>query len=84
MVRSKPLFALASVVMMAALAFSVLAVTNLSAHATAIASVNGTPRFAQFHHSFPEAALATSGLKHWSSSFTAEGKWRLLTRRGVL
>lgn len=74
MVRSKFLFALASVVIIAALVVGVFVATRPAVHAAAATGINGTPRFVQFHHSFSGAALATTGLKHWSSSFTSEGK----------
>src|SRR5579863_4165365 len=74
MARLKPLFVLASMVALAALVLSLLAVTSLPAHASPGANVNGTPRFIQFHHNFSDTALAASHLPHWSSSFKAEGK----------
>ncbi len=74
MVRSKSLLALASVVLIAALALGLFAATRPYAHATPAAGVNGTPRFIQFHHTFAAATLAASGLKHWTSSFSSEGK----------
>ncbi|HLI08404.1 MAG TPA: hypothetical protein VKV40_17715 [Ktedonobacteraceae bacterium] len=74
MLRSKPLFVLASVVMMAALVFSVFLATRPNANAAPASTASGTPRYMQFHHTFSQAALASSGLKHWTSSFKSEGK----------
>jgi hypothetical protein len=79
MIRSKPLFAIASVLMIAALAFGIFAKTNLSTRAASPTSLSSggksTPRFVQFHHTFSAATLASSsGLKSWSSSFKSEGK----------
>lgn len=74
MARLKLLFVLVSTVIVAALVLSALVVTNLPAHASPVSSINGTPRYVHFHHSFSDAALAAASLSHWSSSFTAEGK----------
>lgn len=83
MVRSKSLFIFVSVGMMVALVFSVSVVSGRPAYASPDSGVKGTPRFVQFHHSFSDAALAASGLPHWSSSFTAEGKTYKYTMVGT-
>ncbi|HJT58841.1 MAG TPA: hypothetical protein VJ761_20190 [Ktedonobacteraceae bacterium] len=83
MARLKPLFVFASMVIVAALVLSALAVTYLPAQASPRSSVNGTPRYVQFHHSFSDAALAASHLPHWSSSFKAEGKKYKYTMAGT-
>jgi hypothetical protein len=68
------IFAVLSLIMVVALAFSVLAVRGIGAHASQASSGKSTPRYAQFHGNFSDAALATSVLKHWSSTFTSGGK----------
>ena len=71
------LVAVLSVMMVAALALSLFAVTGTGAHAAQVSGGKGAPRFAQFHQNISDAALSGSGLVHWSSSFTAEGKtWK--------
>ena len=72
MVRSKfllRLFAAVGVAMVVALTFGAF-----GASAATVASNKSTPRFVTLHHSFSDAALAKSGLAHWTSTFTAEGK----------
>ncbi len=73
MLRSKFLFALASVVIMAALVFGVFAMTNANAHAAPASGGKSTPRYAQFHHTFSASARSGTGLASWSASFKAEG-----------
>ncbi len=71
------LFAALSIIIVGALAFSVFAVLSTAVHASYKTGGKSTPRYAQFHGNFSDAALATSKLKHWSSSFTSEGKtWK--------
>ncbi|HLJ36053.1 MAG TPA: hypothetical protein VKU38_20515 [Ktedonobacteraceae bacterium] len=72
MVRSKflmRLFAALGVAMALALTFGAF-----GASAAQVASSKSTPRYFTFHHNFSAAALAKSGLAHWTSSFTSEGK----------
>lgn len=72
MVRSKfllRLFAGIGVAMVVALTFGAF-----GASAATVASNKSTPRFVTFHHSFSAAAQAKSGLAHWTSTFTSEGK----------
>jgi len=71
------LFAVLSIMIVGALAFGIFAVIGLPAHASQISGGTSKPRYAQFHGNFSDVALAKSGLKHWSSSFTSEGKtWK--------
>ena len=77
MVRPKTLarlFGTFSVTMIVALAFSVLTITGAGAQTTSATVSHSSPRFAQFHHSFSQAALSGGGLASWSSSFSSEGK----------
>lgn len=80
MIRAKFLTRLVvalSVVMVVALALSLFAVMGTGAHAAQASGGKSTPRYAQFHNQFSDAALSGSGLAHWSSSFTSEGKtWK--------
>ena len=65
-------FAGFSVVLAIVLAFTAFALSGASAHT---ASGSGPrPLFFQFHQNFSAAAMSSSSLKTWSSSFTAEGK----------
>src|SRR5690348_3965861 len=70
------LLAALSVVMVGALAFSVLSMTAGSSHAAGVAS-GPTPRFYTFHHTFSNiAASRNSGggaLATWTSSFASGG-----------
>jgi hypothetical protein len=71
------LFAVLSIMIVGALAFGIVAVIGLPAHASQLSGGKSTPRYAQFHGNFSDVALATSKLKHWSSSFTYGGKtWK--------
>jgi len=71
------LFAVLSIMIVIAMAFSVFTVANSSVHASQISGGTSKPRYAQFHGNFSDVVLAKSGLKHWSSSFSAEGKtWK--------
>ena len=71
------LWAVLSIMMVGALAFGIFAVIGSYVHASQISGGKSTPRYAQFHRNFSDATLATSNLKHWSSSFTSEGKtWK--------
>lgn len=71
------LFAALSVAMIVAIAFGVFAVTGSGAQASHASGGNGTPRFVHFHGNFSDTDLAKAGLKHWSSTFTSEGKtWK--------
>ena len=71
------LCAVLSIMIVGALAFGMVAVIGSSAHASQISGGKSTPRYAQFHGNFSDVALATSNLKHWSSSFISEGKtWK--------
>ncbi len=73
MVRSKflmRLFAAVGVAMVLALTFSAF-----GASAASVSSSKSTPRYFQFHHTFPASAFSGGGgLAHWTSTFTAEGK----------
>jgi hypothetical protein len=89
-VRSKRwirLFGVCSVLMMAALAFNLFAVSGASAQVTHPVnhptSQGPHPRFVEFHHSWPETVLASSSLKTWTSSFTSEGKTWTYTMVGT-
>ncbi len=61
-----------SVVMVAALAFSVFSMATTSTHAEGTQGTS-TPRYFVFHHNFSEANSGGGGLKSWSSSFTSGG-----------
>jgi hypothetical protein len=80
MIQSKFLarpFTVLSVMIVGALAFGIFAVIGSPVHASQISGGKSKPRYAQFHGNFSDSALATSNLKHWSSSFTSEGKtWK--------
>jgi len=65
------LFAALSLVVIAAMAFS-LFTTTTGSHAAGVLS-GGKPRFVHFSHHFSDTQLAGSHLKHWSSSFTSGG-----------
>ncbi len=71
------LFAVISIMIVVAVTFSVFTVVHSPAHASQISGGTSKLRYAQFHGHFSDVALATSNLKHWSSSFTSEGKtWK--------
>ncbi|HEY6287757.1 MAG TPA: hypothetical protein VIX20_18975 [Ktedonobacteraceae bacterium] len=71
------LFAVLSIMIVGTLAFSVFTIVSTAAHASQTSGGKSTPRYAQFHGNFSDAVQATSKLKHWSSSFTSEGKtWK--------
>jgi hypothetical protein len=80
MIRSKfllRLFAALSAVMMIALAFGVFSASQQGAHASSASTASSgksTPRYAQMHKSFSDAAVTGAALKHWSSTFSSEGK----------
>ena len=80
MIRSKflaRLFAVISIMIVGVVTFSVFTVVHSPAHASQISSGISKPRYAHFHGNFSDTALATSSLKHWTSSFTSEGKtWK--------
>ncbi len=80
MIRSKfpvRLFAVLSVMIMGAVTFSVFTLVNSPSYASQISIGKSKPRYVHFHGNFSDIALATSSLKHWSSSFTSEGKtWK--------
>jgi hypothetical protein len=65
------LFAALSLVVVAAMAFS-LFTTTTGSHAAGVLS-GGKPRFVHFSNHFSDTQLAGSHLKHWSSSFTSGG-----------
>lgn len=65
-------FAVLSMVMVVTTAFAFLQVTG--ARAASVKAFMGTPRSVHFSGKFSDAALATSQLAHWSSSFTYQGK----------
>jgi hypothetical protein len=65
------LFAALSVVVVAALAISLFATSN-PLHAASI-KIQGTPRFIHFSKAFSDATLASTRLKHWTSSFSSGG-----------
>ncbi len=65
------LFAALSLVVIAAMAFS-LFTTTAGSHAAGVLS-GGKPRFVHFSHHFSDTQLAGAHLKHWSSSFTSGG-----------
>ncbi|HWZ17655.1 MAG TPA: hypothetical protein VNW73_02565 [Ktedonobacteraceae bacterium] len=71
------LLAVLSVMIVGILAFGVFAMIGSPAHASQIASGTSKPRSIHFHGNFSDIALATSNLKHWSSSFSSGGKtWK--------
>jgi hypothetical protein len=77
MVRSKflvRLFAALAVVMAIALTLGVFAMSGAGVHAAPTASSKSTPRYFQFHHTFPASAFSGGGLASWTSTFTSEGK----------
>lgn len=81
MVRSRfllRLFAAIGVAMVAALTFGAF-----GASAATVASSKSTPQYFTFHHNFSDAVLAKSGLAHWTSTFTAEGKTWTYTMVGT-
>ena len=89
MIRSKFLawlLAVMSIVIVGAVTFGIFAMVNAPAHADQInastqaapkITVKSKPRYVHFHANFTDTALATTGLQHWVSSFTSEGKtWK--------
>ena len=80
------LFAVLSIVIVGAVTFGIFAKVNAparaasviaSAHTASKATIKSKPRYIHFHANFTDKALATTGLKHWTSSFTSEGtKWK--------
>jgi hypothetical protein len=89
MTRSKflaQLFAVMSIMIVGAVTFGIFAIVNAPAHAAPVKALahvtpkttgKSKPRFIHFHANFSDVALATSSLKHWSSSFISEGKtWK--------
>jgi hypothetical protein len=76
MVRSKflmRLFAALGMVMAIALTLGVVAMSSAGTHAASAVS-KSTPRYFQFHHTFPASAFSGGGLASWSSTFSSEGK----------
>ncbi|MEO6892357.1 MAG: hypothetical protein ABI456_21840 [Ktedonobacteraceae bacterium] len=67
------LFAALAVVMIAALVCTALVMNATQTHAAG-GKGKSTPRFVHFHHNFSDASLASTSLKHWSSSFVSGGK----------
>lgn len=80
MIRPKfmaQLFAIVSILIVGTVTFSVFALVSSPAQASQTASGQGKPLYFHFHGNFSDTALATSNLKHWSSSFVSEGKtWK--------
>src|SRR5438876_8069226 len=88
-IRSKflmRLFAIMSIVIVGAVTFGIFAMVNAPARAASVnasahtepkATIKSKPRSFHFHANFTDKALATTGLKHSTSSFTSEGKtWK--------
>jgi len=67
-------FAACSVVMVAALAFGFMALSNSRAASVSPTIAKSKPLFIHFSHQFSDSALATTGLRHWTSSFTYKGQ----------
>jgi hypothetical protein len=80
MIRSKflaRLFAVISISIVGVVTFSVFTAVNSPARASQPAIGKGAPRYVHFQGNFSDVALATSSLKHFTSSFTSEGKtWK--------
>lgn len=77
MVRSKFLMRLVAAfgaVMAIALTLGVFAMSDAGVHAAPTAGGKTTPRYFQFHHTFPASAFSGGGLASWSSTFRSEGK----------
>ena len=80
------LFAVMSIVIVGAVTFGIFAMVNAPARAASVnasahfatkATIKSKPRYIHFHANFTDTALATTGLQHWTSSFTSEGtKWK--------
>ncbi|MGZ3624714.1 MAG: hypothetical protein ACXWPG_16215, partial [Ktedonobacteraceae bacterium] len=80
------LFAVLSIVIVGAVTFGIFAMVNAPARAASVnasahfatkATIKSKPRYIHFHTNFTDKALATTGLQHWTSSFTSEGtKWK--------
>lgn len=65
-------FAALCIVLVVAMAIGIYTLSDT--HAAAPGGVAGTPRFVHFTKNFADSKLATAGLKHWTSSFTYQGK----------
>lgn len=80
MIRSKflaRLFAAISILIVGVVTFGVFTIVTTPANASQVFSGISKPRYVHFQGNFSDVALATSSLKHWSSSFTSEGKtWK--------
>jgi hypothetical protein len=80
MIRSKflaRLFAALSILIVGTMTFGVFTMVSSPARALQISIGNSKPLSIHFHANFSDIALATSSLKHWSSSFTSGGKtWK--------